>query len=266
MTPEDAAPERASPGEGSKAFRSIGIAVAVIVLVGLGVWFWLSRAEPAPEAAPEVEPVAVAEPPPAPPPPPLPDLDGSDAFLSALFAALTANPDALAWLLGEDLARQIVVAVESVAEGESPRRPLAGLGPREAFATEEVDGELVIAPASFARYDGLAAAISEADAAGVAAAVQRVLPLLEEAYAELGRPDRTFREALLAALDRLVAVPLPQAPIRVREATLRYQYLDPRLEGLDEASKHLLRFGPDNQRRVQTALADLRAAIQSPAP
>ncbi len=236
----------------------IGILAVALIAAALVGWFLLRDDAPEPPPPePVAEPVAAEEAPPVIEEPPLPGLDESDAFLRSLLAAATSHPDALAWLLGDDLIRRIVVVVENIAEGNSPRVPLRGLGPDAPFAVEETEAGLEVAASSFRRYDSVSDAIAEADIGVLAAAIRRVMPLLDEAYGELGRPDRTFLEALLAALDRLTSVPMPEVPILLREVTLRYEYLDPRLEDLDDASKHLLRFGPDNQRRVQSALSRL---------
>ena len=261
-----------APGDGLKpksrnTGRRVVIAVLVAAVVSAGLTAWLLRREAPPPPPPEVEPVAVVEEPPAvEEPPPLPTLDLSDGFVRALLAILTQHPDALAWLLGDDLIRNIVIAVENVADGNSPRRALAGLGPREPFLVLEQPEGPIASPESFARYDGVTAAIAEADTDALASAILRLRPLLEEAYVEVGRPERNFLQALLAALDRLVSVPVPPAPIRLREVTLRYEYESPALERLDDASRHLLRFGPDNQRVVQNALAHLAAALRAASP
>lgn len=255
------------PGGGDRRWPLIaGLAALVAVLAGLG-WWWLSRVAPPPE--PEVEPVAEELEPEAPAEPegtPLPPLDESDPFLRALFNALSESPEAVAWLLGTDLARHAAIAVDNVADGQSPRRALAALTPVEDFRVTGADEELQVNPASFARYDSVAAGIAEVDMRRVAEAVVEALPLLETAYAELGRPDRTFREALTAALDRLLAAPVPDLPILVRERTRRYEYQDEGLQDLDEASKHLLRLGPGNQRRVQEALGRFASAFRARAP
>lgn len=273
VRPSAAAPTAPAAGgrTGSGGRRGPVVAGVVVLLAVLGAvaaWFWLDRPVPAPE--PEPEPVVeapAAEPAPEPEEPPLPELDDSDPFLRALFTALTENPEAVAWLLGTDLGRHAAIAVDNVADGQSPRRALAALTPVDDFAAlVGEEGERQVDLASFARYDSLAAGIAEVDMTRVAEAVVEALPLLETAYAELGRPDRTFREALTTALDRLAAAPVPEPPILVREQTLRFQYLDPQLEDLDEASKHLLRLGPENQRRVQEALARFASAFRARAP
>ena len=93
--------------------------------------------------------------------------------------------------------------------------------------------------------------------------IREALPLLDAAYTELGRPDRSFAEALLVALDRLAAVPVPQTPVLLDEQIMRYEYRNPAFEELDDASKHLLRFGPENQARVQEAARGLAERLRA---
>ena len=260
---ESGAEDEDSASGGKKRLRTILFTViGLLIATGAGYWLTFHRPAPAePEAPvvePEPEPVVEEE-----PEVELPSLDMSDPFLRSLLAALTENPDALAWLLGDDLARHIAVAVDNVADGISPRRVLAGLGPADSFrATGEAE-ELQVHPASFARYDSVAAAIAEADIPGLARVIREPLPILDTAYAELGRPDRTFAEALLAALDRLAAAPAPEMPVLLEEKILRYEFRDPALEGLDDASKHLVRFGPENQTKIQEACRRLAAGLRA---
>ena len=229
----------------------------------LAVWFWLGREAP---PVPVGTVAGTVEPEPGPGPVEealeLPPLDASDPFLRDLLAALTNDPDALAWLLGDGLAGQIAVAVDNIADGVSPRRALRGLAPQGGFRVAGEGEELRVDPAGFRRYDSLAAAIGEADIPALARTIREVMPLMDLAYAELGRPERTFGEALLLACDRLARAPVPELPILLDARTLRYEYRDRALEDLDEASKHLVRFGPDNQRRIGDALGRLARALR----
>ncbi|MXW70337.1 MAG: DUF3014 domain-containing protein [Acidobacteria bacterium] len=250
-----------SATDGKRRNMMLALAVAVLIAAVAGWYFVYGPGKPPPpppvvEAEPE--PVAPEE-----PEPELPALDASDPFLRSLLAAITDNPDALAWLLGDDLARRIAVATDNVADGISPRRALAALSPTESFRAEGDGQELHVHPAAFARYDAVAAALEGVDSPGMARVIREVLPILDAAYAELGRPDRTFAGALLEALDRIAAVPMPEPPVLLDEQIMRYEYRDPVLEDLDDASKHLLRFGPENQAKVQEAARGLAERLRA---
>ena len=250
-----------SPSSGNRN-TMVALLVAVLIAAGAGWYFVYGPGKPPPPPPPvveaEPEPVAPEE-----PEPELPALDASDPFLRSLFAAITENPDALAWLLGDDLARRIAVATDNVADGISPRRALAALSPAESFRAEGDGEELHAHPAAFARYDAVAAALEGADSPGMARVIREALPILDAAYAELGRPDRAFAGALLEALDRIAAVPIPESPVLLDEQIMRYEYRDPALEDLDDASKHLLRFGPENQAKVQEAARGLAERLRA---
>ena len=255
--PDEGAPAEADPADsassGKRRATILATVVALLIAAGTGYWYFAYGPGKPPEPPPpvvEVEPEPVVE---EEPEPELPALDVSDPFLRSLFAAITQNPDILAWLLGDDLARRIAVATDNVADGISPRRALAGLSSTDPFRAMDEGEELRIHPAAFARYDSVAEAVAGADSPGMARVIREAMPILNAAYAELGRPDRTFAGALLMALDRLAAVPVPETPVLLDEQIMRYEYRNPALEELDDASKHLLRFGPDNQAKVQEA-------------
>ena len=255
-------PEDSASG-GKRRAAMLAAIVGVLIAAGAGWWYLTYGPGRAPEPPP---PVVEAEPEPVveeASEPELPPLDASDPFLRALVAAITDNPEILAWLLGDDLARRMAVATDNVADGMSPRRALAGLSPADSFRARGEGEELHVHPAAFARYDSVAEAVAGADSPGMARVIREAMPILDAAYAELGRPDRTFAEALLAALDRIAAVPVPEAPVLLNEHIMRYEYRDPALEELDAASKHLLRFGPDNQVRVQEAARGLAERLRA---
>ena len=264
--PAEPAGEAAGRRRSRAIVTGVGVGAAVVIAALAGLWF-LGGADDGDEAA--VSPPSVESPLPAPGEPDfvsLPPLDASDDLIRRLLAVLSDHPDVLAWLLGDDLIRHVVVAVDNVADGVSPRRALRGLAPSGAFRIAGHGDDLRLHPGSYTRYDPVADAIAEADVPGLVGVIRTTMPLLESAYDELGRPDRGFPEALLAALDRLVAVPVPQEPVLLTARTLRYQFADPTLERLDPASKHLLRFGPDNQRKVQATLARLAEELRARLP
>ena len=265
--PDEGGPAVAEPADSGSDGKKRSTILAVVVALGIaaaaGVWYFVygpGKPPPPPPPVVEAEPEPVA---PEEPEPELPALDASDPFLRSLLAAITDNPDALAWLLGDDLARRIAVATDNVADGISPRRALAALSPTESFRAEGDGEELHVHPAAFARYDAVAAALEGADSPGMARVIREVLPILDAAYAELGRPDRTFAGALLEALDRIAAVPMPAPPVLLDEQIMRYEYRDAALEDLDDASKHLLRFGPENQAKVQEAARGLAERLRA---
>ncbi len=100
----------------------------------------------------------------------------------------------------------------------------------------------------------------------------RMYPLLQQAYADVGFPDRSFHVRLIEVIDLLLATPSVPEPLKVRltevkgaipstRPWVRYEFDDPALEALSAGQKILLRSGPVNERRLKARLAELRKAL-----
>jgi hypothetical protein len=165
----------------------------------------------------------------------------------------------------EEFVRRTAVVIDNLGEGVSPRRQLELLAPGKPFTTSKgADGD-VIAPASYARYDAFADAVSSVDAAALARAYRALRAPLRAAYQALGHPDVSLDAAVSRALGRIEAAPVFDAEVRVADEGGVFVLVDPRLESLRAVEKHLLRMGPRNTRLLQRKAAELRAALQLPA-
>jgi hypothetical protein len=195
------------------------------------------------------------------PEPELPALAGSDGLVREVVEGLSPHSGVAASLVTEDLIRRFVGAVHAIADGRSPRRHLAHLEPEGRFRVIEENGAFRIDPRSYRRYDGLAEAFGSLDVDGTAEAYERLEPLMDEAYADLGEEGARFRPTLIRALDVLLATPVPEGPLELVDRVLRFEFRDSDLEGLSEAQKHLVRTGPENVERIQATLRALRARL-----
>ncbi len=276
-----------------------GILMTLLAGVGLG-WLWYSQqppqsepvqpvanetAEPAPEK--QLHPVvrepqpteAAAEPttdespattsaPSVPPLTPAPtDLNQSDATTREVIKDLSRKEELptslLQWLTPKEQVRKWVLLVNNVAMGKVPvkNRPLEfSMKP---FAVTGTEDQPLLAEANFTRLDPLVNAFVSLDAQLLARYYRAWEPLLQEAYDELGQPG-PFRERLLAAIDRVLAVqPLDDMPIRLKQPSVYYRYADPQLEAASDVEKLLWRMGPRNTVRIQiqSQLRDLKLAL-----
>ncbi len=240
------------------------LGVAVAVLYALKPEVPLTPAEPAadvvaPTSAPEAAAAAPLKEHAA--SPALPTLDGSDDYLRTWARQLLGSADVEAWLASPGLLRRLVGAVSSAADGESPAPLLPFLVPEDPFEVDEQGEQTFIAPAAWSRYDALTGVISKLDAGQAAAAIDAMNPLLSQAWREIGRPGTTFKSALGRVVEQLLAVPEIDADVEVVPKGAVWAYADPALESLTPAQKHLLRLGPDNVRKVQEKLRELRDAL-----
>ena len=249
----------------------IGAVVGVVVLLAISTYWLLNPGEEAPP-----EEIVTEAPPPPPPPPPqptpepepepppfeLPALANSDAVIRDLLSTLSAHPNFSSWLIPDDLIRRFVVAVENVANGNNPAQHVPFMRPSSRFAIDDSETALRISPASYTRYDGLAATIASLDVNGTAQLYRQLLPLLDEAYAELGIPDSSFASAFQRATTHILEVPIIEGrPIIEPRASFFYEYTDADFQDLSAAQKQFLGIGPNNVRIVQGRIREIAATI-----
>ena len=218
----------------------------------------------APPPAPDPAPTAPAAP--ITPPVPAPTLESSDPVVRELVGALTSRPEVAVYLASDELIRRFVASVDAIAEGRSPREQLKPMWPRERFTTIQVvdapDAEVyVVSAESYDRYDTLTEIVVAIDSQGAANSYGQLRPLIDEAYRQLGYPDRKFDDALRAAFAQLLATPVVVGEVRLVPRVIGYGYEDPELEGLTAAQKQLLRLGPVNAPRIQRKLREFASAL-----
>ena len=188
---------------------------------------------------------------------PLPPLPATDALVRELVVKLTAHPKALAWLATDGLIANFTVATLNIAEGKTPAVHWRTLAPQGRFSIVTAPGGVVLDSKSYRRYDEYAAAISGLDPAGTARLYLTLKPRIVDAYRELGFPEGDFDPVLQRAIGMLLATPIIDGDIQLREKVLTYEFVDPEIESLPAVEKQLLRMGPENVRRVQAKLRQI---------
>lgn len=241
--------------------RGLLLGLAVVAVLAAAAWFgraWFLGA-PEPPVVADADTAMVPEPPPRTsdastgmePFEDLPPREESDEWLREEAAELSPDSQWPEWLGTENIVDRVVLGVVNVAAGESPAGQFPFLQPSDTFAVV-VDGDRTYAdPENGRRYDGLVRVITSLDAQATARFYRGVSPLLEAGLRELGFVDREFDDFTRSALDVVLEADLPEGPLEVEADGIVWSYVDPELEGLSPATKHLLRLGPDNLRRLQ---------------
>jgi hypothetical protein len=245
------------PGDGPTIWPFAAIAVLLIALGAL--WYAGSRSTPAaPPPAPRVVEQTTVDLKRGPGEPgdkiDLPPLDETDAIVRTLAGRLSSHPVAAAWLTTNGLIRNFTVVVTNIADGETPAKHLAPLKPAGAFATKTSGGLTWIDPASYQRYDGIAAAVDGLDARGVARFFATIKPRVDDAYHDLVGPDANFDKTLERAIVLLLRTPLVDGDVQLSTGKLSYAYANPSLQELTAAQRQFLRMGPRNMRIVKAKL------------
>jgi len=255
--------KRRSPGSRGK------VVAIVLLLLGAGLAGWLlfgpsDDSDPPVTTAPQ--PSGPEAPPPGtgipgPPPLDLPELSASDAFIRDVVSRLSSHPQLATWLVPDELVYRFVGLVIDLAGASTPAEHVTHMAPAEAFQTATVDGQLTLDPEGHRRFDLLAATFASLDTGGSAILFRQLQPLMEQAFDELGLPDITFEETLVMAARNILAVDIPQGPIRVEPHEGVYIFSDPGLEERRGLDKQLIRMGPGNTGLIQEKVRELATEL-----
>jgi hypothetical protein len=192
------------------------------------------------------------------------ELDKSDDLVRQLAKELSSHPKIDLWLKSKDLIRRFTAAVDNIANGLSPRPHVDFFAPEGEFKIIK-RGDLYYAdPDGYSRYDPVVDVFVSLDSKKSVNLLRGLRPLFQEAYRDLGYPNRDFEETLVRAIDELLRTPIVEGDILLEKAVVNYIMVDPALEGLSDAQKHLLRMGPENVGAVQTKLREMAAALGVP--
>ena len=262
----------------------VALALAIVALAAGGWWYQRSRVPaPAPEVQalpvpPQPEPVVAAPAPAAAasvaplPEPKVAEGPLAQAGVSAALAALVGPKAAHSLLITDDFVRRFVVTIDNLGRDHAasrlwPVQPTPGR-----FQVVERDGRTYANPDNAARYTPWVLLVEQIDMRAAVALYGRMLPLLQQAYEELGYPGQRFHTRLMTVIDHLLAP--PNAPelialtlvdvkgeVPSERPWVRYEFANPALESASAGQKIMLRVGAVNQRRLKAQLLALRAEL-----
>lgn len=284
-----AAPEdRLQPMTPRRGIPFVPVVIVLAALAVLAYYFWpespsLPVAEAPGEAPVTARPAAPAEPPPAPdiprrpPPPPatvdaappdtavtepaLPTPEEADALLQEQMAAAGLD-DTLQGMVGTEHPLEISAALlDGLGNGGLLRKLIPGNPQPGPFEAEVRDGQLYMSEAGYDRFDPFVQSLAATDTAQLASAFHTLRPVYERAWRGLGLDPEDFDNAVIRALDYVLATPELAEPPALARTSVMYTYLDPELESLPPLQKQLLRMGPDNVRLLKQKAAALRKAL-----
>ncbi len=192
----------------------------------------------------------------------LPTLNMSDAFVLARLGALETGARLLELLSSEELIRRFVVFVENVSQGSLPQLEYPVRRLQQPMAVREVDENLYeMQTVSYQRYTPLIDALTTVNPEQ-ALAIYRVLkPLFQEAFAEIGYPNRNFDEVVIRAIDNVLNAQTAEGPFQLVKPKVMYVYADASIESMTPVEKQLLRMGPQNAEKLKAALAQYREGL-----
>lgn len=196
--------------------------------------------------------------------PPLADIPSrlTNSDLGFLQAAQKLAPKMVAWLTPDQQIRKWVFLVDNIAAGKIPskNRPLSY--DIDKFQVDEATAEdrFYVSETNFARADTLINVVTALPPQELIRYYQHWLPLLNNAYDELGRGD-SFQDRLLQAIDNILAIePLPEKAL-LQQPSVFYVYADKKLEKADKLNKFFWRLGSENTEKIQSFLTNIEPLI-----
>jgi len=193
---------------------------------------------------------------------PLPELDQSDASIRTALADLYPPLQLNNLFIFESAIRHFVVTVDNMTSPKLPQKYKVNRLPGDKFQVKkDTTGELYIDTANYTRYKPYVEFIESINVTRLTDLYFRNYPLFQQAYEDLGYPDRYFNDRLVAVIDHLLAAPEVRDPVMLKQPVVYYTFADPELEQLSAGQKLMIRIGQDNASRVKKWLQQLRAEL-----
>jgi hypothetical protein len=191
----------------------------------------------------------------------LPALNDSDPVAHDLVVGVLGRHAVEQFLVPQNIVRHFVASVDNL-----PRRKLAAelrpVKPTPGQTAIATQGELTtLSDANFERYAPLMRAVQATDVKALALVYERLYPLFQQSYEDLGYPGKYFNDRLVEVIDHLLQAPEVSAPIKLVQPKVFYEYADPGLESRSAGQKLLIRMGPANARAIKAKLREFRAEI-----
>lgn len=194
---------------------------------------------------------------------PLPELAASDEFLEKKALTIANGMKIEPLLLKKDMARQFVVFIDNLAQGELIRKASPLKSPDRKFTVSEITDKIFINPDSFHRYDIYANFIAGLNERELMSTYRELAPLFKEAFEELGYSNMNFDERMVQAIEIIQTAPVIEDPIELTSVTVNYHFADPNLEALSNAHKFMIRMGPENTKKIKLAVGKLQPLLQA---
>ena len=185
----------------------------------------------------------------------LPPLGNSDPFVLERVSGLESGDEITDFIATEDLVRRFVVFAENISDGSLPQLDYPVRRLPQAMAVRELDENLYeMQPVSYQRFTPIVNALAAMEPEQGMALYRMVKPLLQEAYAEIGYPNRNFDEVVVKAIDEILAAPTLEGPFQLVKPKEMYVFADAEIESMSPVEKQLLRMGPANAQKLKAAL------------
>lgn len=191
----------------------------------------------------------------------LPALDASDDFIIDAMSSLLGSETLMAVLVNEKLIQKIVSTIDNLPSKSVPREMMPIVTAEGVLITLGPEGKLTISPKNAERYTAYMKLVDAIDAGKLVKAYLRFYPLFQQAYEELGYPDKYFNDRLMIVINDLLAAPDVVEPVKVVQPLVVYQFADTAMEAKNIGQRIMLRIGSKNEAKLKDKLRDIRKEL-----
>lgn len=160
----------------------------------------------------------------------------------------------------ENFVRHFALMFENATETKIPAQASIFEAVNGDFLTKTVGDKVQISEDNFRRYDAYASMLKSADLKKITAFYVRLYPLLQAAYAEMGRKGY-FNDRVVDVLDQIIAAKEPGVEVSLMIDGGRFVFEDAELEAAPAVQKVLYRIGPAHSALLKERLKELRALL-----
>ena len=193
----------------------------------------------------------------------VPDLNKSDGALRSILARFFPRQKLGELFRLDNFVKRIVVTVDMLPHKKVPPR-LLPYQPAPGSLAVEGQGEIrYITAQNSWRYRSFVKLVDAVDTQKAVDWYVHFYPLFQEAYQNLGYPDRYFNDRLVDVIDHLLQAPEVDEPIAVKQHVVQYRFADPELEALSAGQKLMIRIGNENSRLIKSKLRAFRKQLTS---
>jgi Protein of unknown function (DUF3014) len=264
----------------------LAIVLLVVAAAASLLWWRHERSDETVAAGPTTREPAAQPPPPAPAPAPpailhpvppvaprpggLPALDDSDDFMKRALVELLGGKAVASFLHLGGFVRGFVATVNNLATDSAPAQLWPVKPTPGHFSVENREGDLIISSENAERYRPFVHLAQAVDTKRAVALYERLYPLLQAAYEDLGYPGKYLNDRVVDVIDDLLAAPVTSRSIKVKQIKVDgavpadgglYLFDDPSLEARSSGQKILLRMGSENGLALQAKLRDVREQL-----
>lgn len=195
----------------------------------------------------------------------LPNLDESDSWFTDKLVNLTWRKELLNLMVTDDMIRRFVVFTDNFSQGTLAYEHSPLIAPNVKFSAieEQLPQGLKLHwdELNTQRFSGYVDLLRSLDSEMLVQWYIELKPLIEQAYQELGYPEREFSDVLQAAIAKVLDMEIPKTSPELKRPSVMYKYKDGSLEALDDADKLLLRLGRENLLVIKSVMLEINEKL-----